>query len=137
MSDALHLGITLQCTAEKVYAFVRDARHLPLWAAGLASSEVSEIAPDRWAMASPLGSVEVAFCAKNTLGVLDHEVTLADGQRFMNPMRVVPFGPDPRYSEFSFTLFRQPGMSDADFARDRAAVEADLVTLKALLEELP
>jgi hypothetical protein len=33
-----------------------------------------------------------------------------------------------------FTLIRRPGMSDEQFAKDQAAVEADLKTLKALLE---
>jgi hypothetical protein len=37
-----------------------------------------------------------------------------------NPMRVVPHGEG---SEFTFTLIRQPGMSDEEYARDRAAVE--------------
>jgi uncharacterized protein YndB with AHSA1/START domain len=33
-----------------------------------------------------------------------------------------------------FTLIRQPGMSDEQFAKDKAAVEHDLKTLKDLLE---
>jgi len=33
-----------------------------------------------------------------------------------------------------FTLIRQPGMSDGQFAKDKAAVENDLKTLKDLLE---
>jgi hypothetical protein len=36
--------------------------------------------------------------------------------------------------EVVFTLRRQPSMTDDEFARDRAAVEADLASLKALLE---
>jgi len=46
-------------------------------------------------------------------------------------MRVVP---NRDGSEFIFTLIRQPGMSDAQFAKDKAAVEIDLKTLKDLLE---
>lgn len=46
-------------------------------------------------------------------------------------MRVVPNGDG---SEFLFSLFRQPGMSDEAFAKDKAAVEKDLKTLKDLLE---
>ena len=33
-----------------------------------------------------------------------------------------------------FTLLRTPGMADEAFAADAAAVERDLITLKALLE---
>jgi hypothetical protein len=49
-------------------------------------------------------------------------------------MRVLPNGEG---SEFVFTLIRRPGMSDGEFARDKAAVENDLKTLKDLLERLP
>jgi hypothetical protein len=38
-------------------------------------------------------------------------------------------------SEVIFTLFRQPTMTDADFARDKGMVEADLAKLKQVLEE--
>ena len=48
-----------------------------------------------------------------------------------NPMRVVA---NREGSEFVFTLIRQPGMSDGQFAKDKAAVENDLKTLKDLLE---
>jgi hypothetical protein len=39
-----------------------------------------------------------------------------------------------RGQEGVFTLIRQPGMSDEQFAKDKAAVENDLKTLKDLLE---
>ena len=42
-----------------------------------------------------------------------------------------------RASEFVFTLIRQPGVSDDQFAKGKAAVENDLKTLKELLERKP
>ena len=62
---------------------------------------------------------------------MDHDVKLESGVTIHNPMRVVPNGEG---SEFMFTLIRQPGMSDGQFAEDKAAVESDLKTLKDLLE---
>lgn len=67
----------------------------------------------------------------NSFGVMDHDVKLESGVTIHNPMRVVPNGEG---SEFVFTLIRQPGMSDGQFAKDKAAVEHDLKTLKELLE---
>ena len=61
-------------------------------------------------------------------------VTLPDGQTFNNPMRVVPNGAG---SLVTFTLFRQEGMSDADFARDVGMVESDLQALKRVLGAIP
>jgi hypothetical protein len=62
---------------------------------------------------------------------MDHDVELESGVTIRNPMRVVPNGEG---SEFVFALIRQPGMSDGQFAKDKAAVENDLATLKGLLE---
>jgi ketosteroid isomerase-like protein len=62
---------------------------------------------------------------------MDHDVTLESGVTVHNPMRVVPHGDG---SEFVFTLFRRPEMTDPQFAADRTAVEKDLQTLKGLLE---
>jgi hypothetical protein len=78
-----------------------------------------------------MGQVKIRFVPDNTYGVLDHDVTLGSGLTVNNPMRVVQ---NQSGSEFIFTLFRQPEMSDENFAEDRAAVEKDLQTLKGILE---
>jgi len=82
-------------------------------------------------MEAPFGKVRVSFAEKNAFGVIDHDVTLESGVTVHNPMRVMPNGEG---SEFLFTLIRQPGMSDEQFAKDKAAVEKDLHALKNLLE---
>jgi len=77
--------------------------------------------------------VNIKFAATNNLGVMDHDVALDSGLVVHNPMRVVPNG---NGSEFIFTLIRQSGMSDQQFADDAQAVAKDLQTLKVLLEGL-
>jgi hypothetical protein len=77
------------------------------------------------------GAIQVRFTPRNDHGVLDHHVTLANGIAVHVPMRVVANGSG---SEVIFTLFRTPGMSDEDLARDIEWVTKDLGTLKALLE---
>lgn len=47
------------------------------------------------------------------------------------PLRAVPNGDG---SEVTLLLFRQPGMTDAEFARDQGLVRKDLQALKAILE---
>lgn len=130
MYDVQHLSIYIARRPAEVYEFASDARNLPRWAAGLARSEVQREG-DAWIVEAPFGKVRVKFTEPNALGVLDHDVTLESGVTVHNPMRVVPRGEG---SEFLFTLIRQPGMSDEQFASDRAAVEQDLKTLKHLLE---
>jgi hypothetical protein len=131
MTDVHHISITIRRPPAEVYDFTVDPRNLPRWAAGLARSEVQQDG-DAWIAEAPFGKVRIKFVDRNSLGVLDHDVTLESGMTVHNPMRVLPRAEG---CEFVFALFRQPGMSDEEFARDKAAVEADLRTLKKLLED--
>jgi carbon monoxide dehydrogenase subunit G len=135
MPNVQHLTITVNRPPAEVYDFAADARNLPKWAAGLASSSVEQDG-NHWIADAPFGKVRIKFAERNTLGVLDHDVTFNDaatGQAVTvhNPMRVLPHGDG---SEFVFTLFRRPTMTDEQFAADKAAIEQDLQTLKTLLE---
>ncbi|MGH9749242.1 MAG: SRPBCC family protein [Candidatus Polarisedimenticolia bacterium] len=133
MHDVHHISIYIARRPAAVYEFASDPRNLPRWAAGLARSEVTRDG-DAWVAESPFGKVRVRFAPQNSFGVMDHDVTLESGVTVHNPMRVVPHGEG---SEFVFTLIRQPGVSDEQLARDKAAVENDLKTLKNLLERAP
>ena len=133
MHEVKHVTISIARPPAEVYAFASDPRNLPRWAAGLARSAVRPEG-DQWIAEAPFGTVRVRFAPHNPFGVMDHDVTLESGVTVHNPMRVLPNGEG---SEFVFTLIRQPGVSDRQFADDQAAVENDLRTLKALLERQP
>ena len=130
--DVQHVSVYIARPPAEVYEFASDPRNLPRWAAGLARSDVRRDGDD-WIAEAPFGKVRLRFVQRNSFGVMDHDVTLESGVTIHNPMRVVPNG---KGSEFLFTLIRQPGMSDAQFAEDKAAVENDLMALKELLERL-
>ena len=108
-----HLDVRIDRPAGEVYAFARDPANLPSWAAGVGSD------------------VDVRFAALNDYGVLDHDVTLPTGANMHVPMRVLADGPA---CDVVFTLRRQPGMTDADFAEDAAAVTRDLESLKRIIQ---
>lgn len=131
MHDVRHISIYIDRTPGEVYAFVSNPENLPRWAAGLATSEIRREG-NAWIADAPFGRVRVTFAEANAFGVMDHDVELASGLVVHNPMRVVPNGAG---SEFIFTLLRQPGMSDDQFAEDARAIETDLRTLKRLLEQ--
>ncbi|MBP2238356.1 hypothetical protein J2Z31_004893 [Sinorhizobium kostiense] len=113
----------------EVYAFMADHEKMPLWASGLSAGLTRE--GEEWLAPGPLGNARVRFSPDNDYGVVDHLVTLADGQQVHNALRVVPNGDG---AEVMFTLLRLPGMSDAQFAEDAAWVEKDLASLKSILE---
>jgi hypothetical protein len=85
----------------------------------------------QWVADSPMGRVVVAFAPPNDFGVLDHDVTLPDGETVRNPMRVIPNGDG---CDVVFTVHRRPGVSETEFAADVEAVTADLDALRALME---
>jgi hypothetical protein len=124
-----HLTIGIERDARDVYAFASQPENLPRWAAGLGSGVTRD--GENWRVETPQGRLRMRFAPPNDHGVLDHTVTLPDGREVDVPVRVVP---NASGAEVIFTLFRQPGMSDRDFARDAAAVAADLAALKRLLE---
>ena len=126
---AKHLSVSIERSAAEVYEFASDPENLPQWAGGLSGS-IKKI-DQEWIAEAPMGTVKVKFTERNKFGVLDHEVTLASGIKFYNPMRILPNNDG---SEVVFTLYRQADMSDNKFADDADSVQKDLDQLKKLLE---
>jgi hypothetical protein len=127
--EARPLSIGIDRPAAEVYAFAHIPENFPKWASGLGAGLTRD--GDMWIAHGPDGDVHVRFSPENVFGVLDHEVTLADGTEISIPLRVVANGDG---AEVTLTLFRLPGMDDATFERDAAMVANDLLALKALLE---
>src|SRR2546423_12117307 len=128
-SDSKQITEWIDRSAADVYEYASDPSHLPQWAPGLGNSV--ENVDGHWFVETQSGRVAFAFVERNNYGVLDHEVTLPSGEVIYIPMRVVPRGDG---CEVVFTLRRLPGMSDEDFARDAALVQADLTRLKLVNE---
>ncbi|WP_121148074.1 SRPBCC family protein [Microbacterium sp. AG1240] len=120
-----HVSRVIAASPESVYEFARDVGNLPRWAAGLARTEVVRDG-DALLVESPMGRVKVRFVERNTLGVLDHDVTLPSGTVVTNPVRVLAH---PEGAEVVFTV-RQIELDDEEFARDVATVAADLERLE-------
>jgi hypothetical protein len=125
------VSVSIERPWREVYDFAADPGNLPQWAAGLAGAEVRRGEDGRWATDSPMGMVTIAFAEPNPFGVLDHDVTLPSGETVANPLRVVP---NAEGCDVVFTVHRRAGMSAEDFDRDAAAVEADLATLRRLMQ---
>ncbi|MCC7584216.1 SRPBCC family protein [Serratia sp. Lou2A] len=126
-AQTLHIAINRPC--DEVYAFLSRPENFPLWAKGLANSLRQE--DEGWVADTPQGKLRIRFSAPNAFGVLDHWVTLPNGSVVYVPLRTLA---NRHGTEVIFTLFRQPEMDDAMFARDAGLVNADLQALKRLLE---
>lgn len=129
MSESQHISTYIERPAAEVYAYASNPANVPDWAAGLGGA--IEERDGRWFADSPMGEIEVIIVPENPYFVLDHEVRLADGTSFDNPMRVIADGTG---CEVVFTLRRRADQTDDDYEADATAIRTDLATLKRLLE---
>lgn len=129
MMNVRLLTVSIARPSAIVYEFASNPENLPQWLRSFCLSV--KRTGDQWQMETPTGWITIQFVPANDFGVLDHVVTLPDGQAILNPMRVVANGEG---SEVTFTLFQLPDMSAEQFAKDAEMVEADLRSLKAVLE---
>lgn len=124
------ISIAINCPANDIYAFASRPENLPKWASGLSESGIRK-SGDEWVSDSPMGQIHIKFAAQNQFGILDHDVTLPNGEVNYNPFRVIK---NESGSEAIFTLYRLPRMSDQDFEQDARMIETDLQKLKSILE---
>jgi hypothetical protein len=130
MHPTKHISLSIRRRPQEVYDFASNPENLPRWAAGLSGATIVR-SGDAWVSESPMGRVRIQFAQKNSLGVMDHDVTLPSGEVNHNPFRVLP---NDAGSEVVFTLFRLPRMSEASFEHDASLIRKDLGALKRLLE---
>ncbi|MDP2654128.1 MAG: SRPBCC family protein [Candidatus Omnitrophota bacterium] len=130
LRESKTLSIAIDRDPQAVYAFVTDPENLPKWAVTFCRSAVKS--GEGWRIETSAGPMAVRFAPRNEFGVMDHYLTLPDGNEILVPMRVVP---NNNGCEMIFTIFRQPGMSDENYAKDAGLVEQDLKNLKHILEK--
>lgn len=121
---------TVGAAPDAVYAFARQMENLPKWASGLASGIEQD--GGLWYSQSPMGRVRVDMEPLNRYRVLDHDVTLPDGNTVHNALRVTPAGEG---SVLTFVVLQTPGMSVEDLEKDADHVTRDLRALKHLMEK--
>ena len=121
--------ISIEAPAERVVAFLGDPVNLPRWAVGFAKA-VHQTA-NGWVVRTGSAEMGIRIDADARRGTVDFWMSPAPGIELLAPSRVVPRGPG---SEFVFTQFQAPGMSDEAFASSMETLRHELVVLKALLE---
>jgi hypothetical protein len=110
---------------DQVYNFLADPANWNQWALGLGKSirqsnhRSNHGSSHGWIAESDGGTIEVEFTPRNRFGVVDHTVKRPSGAQVYVPMRLIVSGTG---CELLFTLFREPQMSDQQFAADAAYV---------------
>jgi hypothetical protein len=122
-------SISISAPPAQLFRFVADATNLPRWAIGFARA----VRRDRqgWIVTTGTGEVPVQIRSDEATGVVDFLLSPAPGVGGLAASRVIPRG---EQSEYVFTQFQAPGMTDDAFAKSVAALSHELEVLKALLE---
>ena len=126
-SAVIHTSIL--APRDDVVSFLSDLNNWNTWAPWIRL--VRRASAREWTLDTDAGAMKVHFVESNSLGVLDHEVTLSSGVTVFNSMRVLPNGSG---SELVMVVFQSPSVSTEEFERDIQAVRDDLTRLKNAAE---
>jgi len=121
--------VSIEADPNKVVQFLANPQNLSRWAVGFAKSVRHE--GDRWYVSTAAGELGVRISADARSGVVDFWISPAPGVEALAASRVIPRGPN---TEYTFTQFQTPGMTDEAFHRSVNALEHELTVLKALME---
>ena len=121
--------ISIDADPAKVTQFVADPRNLPRWAVGFAKAVRRE--GDCWYVKTATGEMGLRISADEKSGVIDFLMSPTPGVEGLAASRVIRRG---RKSEYIFTQFQSPGMTDEAFRQSVKTLEHELTVLKALLE---
>jgi hypothetical protein len=124
-----NISVSINRSANEVYQFACQPENFPKWVAFIHSMSRQG---DLWIGKTNQGDIQIKWPPPNEFGILDHQVTIANGQTVNNPMRVIT---NNKGCEFVFTLFWMPGKTQAEFEEDAKLVAADLQTLKEIMEK--
>jgi hypothetical protein len=114
-------SVSIERPAARVYEFLCLPDNYRRWTSG-------------WIAETAQGPVTWSFTDLNTFGMLDFALQRPGGESVYVPLRVVAKGSG---CELVLTLFRQPEMSDEEFAHAARRAKANLLAAKGLVEAQP
>ncbi|HEU5257245.1 MAG TPA: SRPBCC family protein [Vicinamibacterales bacterium] len=121
--------ISINAPRDEVLAYLQAPGNLPRWAVGFAKTVRRD--GEEWSVETGAGAMHLRVQADPRTGVVDFHMTPAPGVEVVAASRVIARGSG---SEYVFTQFQAPGMSDDAFAKSVQTLRHELTVLKALLE---
>ena len=126
-SEAVHVSIL--APPREVFDFLADVNNWKTWAPWVRA--VAGHSGNDWTVETDGAPMHLRFVEPNSLGVLDHTVTLASGVSVYNAMRVSPNGSG---SELVMVVLQTPPATAEEFERDVQAVHDDFGRIKKVVE---
>src|SRR2546421_5481052 len=122
-------AVSIETDPCRVVEFLRDPQNLPKWAVGFAKAVRQD--ENRWVVSTASGDMGIRIEADHDNGVVDFWMSPSPGIEALAASRVIPRG---EKTEYVFTQFQNPGMTDEAFAMSIKAIAHELTMLKALVE---
>jgi hypothetical protein len=122
-------SISIAVPAERAFDLVSNPESLPRWAAAFAREVRRD--GEAWLVTTPQGLVRMRYACHRELGVIDYQMTGADGVGSVAHSRVIPAEGGCLYV---FTQEQPRGMSDEVFEGLIRALARELRLLESLLE---
>ncbi len=122
--------ITIAAPPKAVFDFVANPENLPKWAVVFCRGLRRE--GSRWIVTTPEGHMAIRYESDAKSGMIDMYVTVSPGVDSPAFSRVLANGDG---SEYVFTFFQPPGLSDEDFRSQTEALKKELGVLRRLLEK--
>ena len=129
-AEVVHVSILVP--PQRAFDFLANVNEWKTWAPWVRA--VGKSSARDWTLDTDGGTMQLRFGEANSLGVLDHTVTLASGVRIYNAMRVSANGSG---SELSMVVLQMPPATSKEFERDVHAVRDDFARIKKVLESDP
>jgi len=126
-SEVVHVSIL--ASPRQVFDFLADVNNWKTWAPWVRA--VAKSSARDWTLGTDGGTMQLRFVEPNSLGVLDHTVTLASGVSIYNAMRVSGNGAG---SELMMVVLQTPPATSEQFEQDVHAVRDDFARIKSVLE---
>ncbi len=131
MSTSYTATTFVEADPDRVFEYLRVPENQPSWAINFVRS-TRPLSDGRYAMQTPAGELIYRIEEDTGCRTVDFVYETPEGETTMIlPTRVVPHG---RGSVFTFTIHRQPGMSDNEWEEGQRGLEEELAELKKLLE---
>jgi len=128
-AEAVHVSIL--APPQRVFDFLADVNNWKTWAPWVRA--VVDKSGRDWTVETDGGRMHLRFVEANSLGVLDHTVTLASGVSIYNAMRVVPNGTG---SDLMMLVVQTPPATKEQFEQDVQAVHDDFGRIKKVVEAM-
>lgn len=129
-AEVVHVSIRV--APQRAFDFLADVNNWKTWAPWVRAAK--EDSDRDWTLDTDGGTIHLRFAEANSLGVLDHTVTLASSVSVYNSMRVSANGAG---SELSMVVLQTPPATSQQFDQDVRAVRDDFARIKKVLESDP